>query len=98
MREAVANAIEHGNGGDPARSITVDLTIGVDELCVAVHDEGAGFDPASVPDPRSPERRLRPRGRGLLLMSRALDSVACTPHPAGGSVVTLRRRLPRAAL
>lgn len=89
--EAVANAIVHGNASDPGRRVVVDLALDGDELSVDVRDEGAGFDPQSVADPRASERLLARGGRGVLLMRDAMD-VTCSRGPAG-SVVRLRASL-----
>lgn len=91
--EAVANAIVHGNGSQPRRRVRVDMVLDGGELTVDVADDGDGFDAAGVPDPRAPERLLKPGGRGLLLMSRAVDDVRCLPRVGGGSLVRLRSRL-----
>lgn len=91
--EAVANAIVHGNGSQPGRRVRVDIILDAGELTVDVGDEGAGFDPAALPDPRAAERLLEPRGRGVLLMTGAVDQVLCLPRDGGGSLVRLRARL-----
>lgn len=88
--EAFANAVEHGNRCDPRRRVTIAIDLDGDLLTVEVGDDGPGFDPASVPDPRSPERLLGRRGRGLLLMTSVTDEVTCTARLPSGSVVTLR--------
>ena len=88
VREALANAIEHGNSGDARRPVRVAAQVDGGVLEVTVVDDGAGFDPSAVPDPRAHEHRLAPRGRGLLLMRSLVDEVAFAP----GRVV-LRHRL-----
>lgn len=95
VSEAVANAIEHGNRCDPARRVVVSVRLEVDELTVGVRDEGPGFDPAEVPDPRSPQGLLAARGRGLLLMRSFMDEVTCVASLPFGNVVTLRTSLRR---
>lgn len=51
-----------------------------------VADEGAGFDPATLPDPTDPEYLDRPSGRGLLLIRSFMDDVR---HNATGNRITL---------
>ena len=68
LEEALVNAIRHGNRGDPSRRVHVRFDIGPDRVLAEVEDEGEGFDPARVPDPRAPENLEQPGGRGLLLM------------------------------
>lgn len=91
--EAVANAIVHGNCSRPERSVVVEIALERGVLAVDVNDEGDGFDPAAVADPRDPARLLASHGRGLLLIAAAFDEVRCEPRAGGGSVVALRARL-----
>ena len=93
VREAVANAIKHGNRLDPAKPVDVTVELGADEVEIRVRDRGAGFDPDRVKDPLAPENRFRADGRGILYMNRSMDEVRYSFHPDGGTVVTLRRRL-----
>lgn len=54
-----------------------------------VRDEGPGFDPLKVPDPRDPSNICRLGGRGLLLIRSFMDLVAYSPT---GNQVTLAKR------
>jgi serine/threonine-protein kinase RsbW len=94
VREAVANAIKHGNEMDPSKEVQVDLSVDHDEVVIEVLDEGAGFDPSQLGDPRAPENLLKPNGRGIFYMRNFMDSIDYGPGPAGGTKVTLRKRLP----
>lgn len=89
-REATANAIIHGNHRHPARQVEVEVTVDRRGAAVRVVDEGAGFHPDAVRDPRSPENRLAPGGRGLLLMTHFADEVEFRFPATGGTAVTLR--------
>ena len=93
LREAVANAIRHGNRQDPALRVLVDYTIQAREATIRVEDEGAGFEPREVPDPTSPENLLRPSGRGIFYMRQFMDRVEFSRTTGGGTVVTMVRRL-----
>lgn len=93
VREAVANAIKHGNAQNPDKKIHVDLLLEGDELVIRVEDEGSGFDPSSVPDPREPRNILQPNGRGILFMKKFMDDIQYGLRPEGGTVVTMRKRL-----
>jgi len=42
---------------------------------VLVRDEGAGFEPAEIPDPRNNDRLQLDHGRGLFLMRALMDQV-----------------------
>lgn len=94
VREAVANAIRHGNRQDPAKRVDVDFELEGEDLVVRVKDEGPGFSPDEVADPLAEENLLRSNGRGLLYMRSCMDTIDCAPHPGGGTEVTLKKRLP----
>jgi len=68
LAEALSNALRHGHRGDPTRPVRVRHHVDARRVLVEVEDQGDGFDPARVPDPRAPENRERPGGRGLVLM------------------------------
>jgi serine/threonine-protein kinase RsbW len=97
VREAVANAIKHGNQQDPEKQVQVDLAIEGDTLVIRVQDEGPGFDPAVLEDPLAPENLLKPNGRGIFYMKSFMDDIQYGVRPGGGTVVTLRKRLARLA-
>ncbi len=87
LEEALVNALEHGHRGDPTKQARVRYRVTPDHVLAEVEDEGPGFDPASVPDPRTPEGLRRPYGRGLLLMRHFLTEVR---YNGRGNAVTLR--------
>jgi serine/threonine-protein kinase RsbW len=89
LREAVLNAIIHGNSEDPHKHVYVTIFCRVDgEVAMTIRDEGAGFDSSSVPDPTTPEHRMSAHGRGLYLMRALMDEVS---FEQGGSVVFMRK-------
>ena len=94
MREALANAIKHGNEQNPSKQVHVDLAVEDDHLVIRVEDEGVGFDPEHVVDPLAPANILRPNGRGILFMKNFMDEIKYSSGPRGGTMVTLRKRLP----
>ena len=51
VREAVANAVLHGNGCYPGKKVFFTAAVRTSGLVICVRDEGKGFDPAAVPDP-----------------------------------------------
>ncbi|MFA5864413.1 MAG: ATP-binding protein [Phycisphaerae bacterium] len=75
LEEAICNAFKHGNKCDPHRSISARWCVG--ETCVIVYvaDDGVGFDPAKVPNPRCRGNLEKPSGRGLLLMKAYMTDV-----------------------
>ncbi|MCP4202488.1 MAG: ATP-binding protein [bacterium] len=97
VREAVANAIEHGNRSAPEKKVQVALDLLPGELVIKVRDEGDGFDPDGVSDPRAPVNLLRPGGRGILFMKEFMDEIDYTFGLNGGTEVTLRKQVRGAA-
>ena len=93
VREAVANAIKHGNAQDPAKQVHVDLFLEGGEVIIRVEDEGAGFDPDQLRDPLAPENLLKPNGRGIFYMKSFMDDIHYGPRPGGGTIVTLRKKV-----
>ncbi len=76
MAEALANAVRHGNGGDPSKHVTVEWDATPDKFTVSVEDEGPGFDPDEVPDPTLEENLVVPSGRGVMLMRAYMTDVS----------------------
>lgn len=97
VREAVANAIRHGNREDPSKQVDVEFRVEDGEVVIAVKDEGEGFDPESIRDPVAEENLMRPNGRGILFMKSFMDSIDYEFVPQGGTLVTMRKRLGRTA-
>ena len=75
LEEAFLNAVQHGSKMDAGREIKIDYAVSPDRVEVSVADEGDGFDPETVPDPRRGENLYKPQGRGLLLMCSYMDVV-----------------------
>ena len=96
VREAVINAMLHGNRQDPALKVSVTLSTGDGRLQAKIRDQGNGFDPESTPDPRLAPHLLEHSGRGLLLMQAFVDQVKFRCLPRGGTEVTLIKHVPAA--
>ena len=93
LREALANAVRHGNRSEPERKVLVDYTVDPSTVTIQVEDEGQGFDPGNIPDPTDPETLLRPSGRGIFYMQQFMNRVEFTPRPEGGMAVVMIRDL-----
>lgn len=93
VREAVANAIRHGNAMDPDKKVKIDFGIEADEVVIRVRDQGPGFDPEDLPDPTTPDNLLRPNGRGIFFMKEFMDHIDYSFEPGRGTQVTLRKRI-----
>ena len=76
LREALVNAVKHGNRGDRAKRVELDCFQQADgSILLVVRDEGPGFDPGRVPDPTEPENIFRGSGRGILMIRSFMDDV-----------------------
>jgi serine/threonine-protein kinase RsbW len=88
LREALANAIIHGNHEDPRKHVHVTCRCEPGEVSIAVKDQGEGFDINNVPDPTAPENIGSVHGRGIQLMKVVMDEVR---FQEGGVVVHMRK-------
>ena len=92
LEESAVNGLRHGNRGDPMKSLRVRCIVGPDDVVAEVEDQGPGFNPALVPDPRLPENRERSSGRGLLLVRHFMTWVGFSER--GNKVTLFKRRSP----
>jgi serine/threonine-protein kinase RsbW len=94
LREALANAVIHGNRLDRNKKVHVSLRSRSSRatrqgcLDLIVRDEGPGFDPDRVADPLAEEGLLSGRGRGVYLMKAMMDEVR---FAKGGKQVHMRK-------
>ena len=58
VREAVTNAVLHGNRQDESVPVEVGVSDAGAEMVVTVRDRGTGFGPARVADPPAASRQL----------------------------------------
>lgn len=72
-----------------SRRLRVHATLTESEARFVIEDEGPGFDPSSLPDPREPANLEKMSGRGVLLMRTFMDDVLYSER---GSTVTLVKR------
>jgi len=91
IEEALINALKHGNRMDRTKRITTTFRADEHGLRISVEDEGNGFHPDAVPDPRLPENLEVSHGRGLLLMRSYMDEVSFSNK---GRKVTLVKKAP----
>jgi serine/threonine-protein kinase RsbW len=89
LREALNNALVHGNRLDAHKLVHVRCRCRVGEgISITVSDQSQGFDPNSVPDPLSVENLQSEHGRGIYLMKWAMDQVC---FERGGTEVYMRK-------
>ncbi len=93
LTEALANVVVHGNRQDPCKS--VEICGGCErsgDLLLAITDEGDGFDHNLVSDPTAGDNLLSKHGRGILLISRLMDSLE---FRLSGRQLVMRKRVIR---
>lgn len=96
VREAMVNAVVHGNRYNARKKVKLRVLRGNDHLVVVINDEGAGFDWSEVPDPLSDENLLRHSGRGLLLIKEFMDQAEVHKVQPLGTEVRMVKYLAKA--
>lgn len=92
VREAIANAVIHGNKLDDTKLVEINITSSLDSLEVSVHDQGQGFNPETISDPTKEENILKSSGRGIFFMRNFFDEVDWSTSPEGGTTVRMIKR------
>jgi serine/threonine-protein kinase RsbW len=92
VREAVTNAVIHGNRQDENKTVDVSVKSSPDAVEISVHDQGPGFNPEEVPDPTAAENILKSSGRGIFFMRTFMDEVDWLIRPEGGTTVRMLKR------
>jgi serine/threonine-protein kinase RsbW len=96
IRESVINAVKHGNREDVGKLVEVEFTLAPadapSELVIRVCDQGEGFDPDDVGDPRDPINLLKASGRGIFFMRSFMDDVVWRRRPEGGMEVRMVKK------
>ena len=88
LEEAFLNAVKHGNKMDPTKKVKIDYAVDSDKVEISITDEGSGFEPETVVDPRFGNGLYEPGGRGMLLMNSYMDTVKYNER--GNSVYMVR--------
>ena len=92
VREAITNAIVHGNKEDDSKKVELTLNCSQNAVEIEVKDQGEGFDPGSVPDPTAPENILKTSGRGNFLIRNLMDEVDWSSSAEGGTKVRMVKK------
>jgi serine/threonine-protein kinase RsbW len=93
VREAVTNAVMHGNKLDETKFAEIGLKISPEAFEIQVHDQGTGFNPGDIPDPTQEENILKTSGRGIFFMRNFMDEVEWSLNPTGGTTVRMLKKL-----
>ena len=92
LREALENAVVHGNQEDPGRKVRVRCRCQPSkEISIVVTDQGKGFDFEKIVANGITSGPAAEHGRGIQLMKAYMDDV---DFERGGSEVHLRKRSP----
>jgi len=93
VREAVTNALLHGNNERPGTFVEVEFELIDEGIRITIVDQGEGFDPAALPDPVSKEHLMNSSGRGVYLMQQLMDEVTFEFPPEGGTTLRMVKML-----
>ena len=91
VREAVTNAVVHGNKEDERKAVDLTLKSSPEAVEITVHDQGQGFFRRSS-DPTEEENILKTSGRGIFFMRSFMDEVSWSIRPGGGTTVRMLKR------
>jgi serine/threonine-protein kinase RsbW len=72
--------------------VAIEFVLHPEGLEVQVADQGAGFDPSSVPDPVAEENLLKAYGRGIFFMRSFMDEVEYSFPASGGTRVRMLKK------
>jgi serine/threonine-protein kinase RsbW len=92
VREAVANAVKHGNLLDETKPVEIAFSSSGSEFEITVRDFGKGFAVEEIPDPTNPENLLKANGRGILFIRTFMDEVEWANHPSGGTMIKMTKK------
>lgn len=86
VQEALANAVVHGCGNDPSKTVHCELSSDDQgRIAIMISDPGPGFD-FSAPPPADGEDDYRDHGRGVILIRQLMDEVS---FERGGSTIRM---------
>ena len=97
VRECTVNAVIHGNCRHARKKIYIHAELRGSGLEISIRDEGKGFDPRSVPDPRRPENLMLESGRGILMMHALMDRVSIRRASSKGMEVRMVKLLSKSS-
>ena len=93
VREAVANAIKHGNKLDVRKKVSAVFELHGADLSIRIKDEGEGFDPTKVSDPLNPQNLMKTSGRGIFYMKTFMDTIEYSFNNGGGTMLLMTKNL-----
>ncbi len=91
VEEAMVNAITHGNKLAPDKVVEVEFKVEPQSTILRIKDEGQGFCPEELPDPRDDDHLELTNGRGVMLIRAMMSEVHYNDR--GNQVTMVKRRL-----
>ena len=88
--EAMVNAVRHGNQLSGNKSVEVEFRVSEHSAYLRFKDEGEGFCPDDLPDPRDDENLECVNGRGVMLIKEMMSEV--TYNVCGTEVIMVKHR------
>lgn len=70
LDELVENALTHGNRQDGRKNISVEIKPYNGKAEISVTDEGSGFAPSSLTNPRAADNMYKSNGRGIFIVQK----------------------------
>lgn len=90
LREALANAIIHGNRFDANKPVHISVSVQDDcGILIVVKDSGSGFDPAQLPNPCVGQHLFDTHGRGVFIINQLMSDVHFDFH--NGTTISMHR-------
>ncbi len=73
--EAMVNAVLHGNQQADDKAVELEFKVCMTDAYLRIKDEGEGFRPDELPDPRADENLECVHGRGVMLIKEMMNHV-----------------------
>ncbi len=90
IEEAMVNAITHGNKQADDKVVEIEFRVDPQTTFMRIKDQGAGFNPAAVPDPREDDHLECTNGRGVMLIREFMSEVRYNDR--GNEVTMIKHR------
>ncbi len=94
LEEAFTNAVKHGNKMDPNKEVKIEYSVTDEKIDVCISDQGQGFAPDKIADPRYGQNLYKTGGRGLFLIRSYMDTVEFNGRGNCVRMVKFRRKPP----
>jgi len=75
VAKAMVNAVKHGNKEADDKRVQIEFAVSPDRVYMRFTDEGEGFSPEELPDPREEEHLECTNGRGVMLIHAMMTEV-----------------------